>query len=66
MILRLAFVQVCAFECTKVKRCFGGVFYHFTNFGFKNAKINFLKKIRVLSAVLSDLNTCDNIPVRPN
>ena len=33
-----------AFEWTKDKRCFGRVFYHFTIFGVKNAKINFLNK----------------------
>ena len=33
---------------------FGRVIYHFTNFGFINAKINFLKKISVLSAVFNE------------
>ena len=28
----------------KVKRCFGRVFYHFTIFGFKNAKNNFFEE----------------------
>ena len=32
----------------KVERCFGRVFYHFTIVGFKNTKINFLKKKRFL------------------
>ena len=45
------FSQICAFEWTYVKWCFGRVFYLFTIFGHKNAKIIFLKKIRVLSAV---------------
>ena len=31
-------------QWTKVKRYFGRVYYNFTLFGFKNAKINFLKK----------------------
>ena len=35
--------------------CFGRVFYPFTIFGFKNAKINFLKKISVLSAVFIEI-----------
>ena len=30
-------------------------FFHFTMFGLKYAKINFLKKIRVLSAVFLEL-----------
>ena len=51
MILKCIFAQVCVLLWTKVKRCFESVFYHFTIFGFKNAKINFLKKISVLSAV---------------
>ena len=38
------FAQVCVSLWTKFKRCFGRVFSHFTIFGFKNAKINFLKK----------------------
>ena len=51
MILKWFFAQVCALQWTKVKRYFGRVFYHFTIFWFKNAKVNFLKKISVLSAV---------------
>ena len=53
MILKWNFAQICAFQWTTVKWCFGRVFFHFTIFGFKNAKINFLKKIRVkiMSAV---------------
>ena len=59
----MIFSQVCALSWTKVKQCFGRVFYHFTIFGFKNAKLNFLKKISVLSAVYIDfkyrlLQTC--------
>ena len=38
-------------QWTKVKWCFGRVFYHCTIFGLEIAKIKFLKKIRVLSAV---------------
>ena len=48
-------------HCNGLK--FSGVFYHFTIFGFKNAKIYFLKKKGVLSAVFiefkySRLQTC--------
>ena len=51
MILKLSFAQICAFQWTKAKWCFGRVLFHFTIFGLKNAKNKFLKKIRVLSAV---------------
>ena len=45
---------------------FGRVFYHFTIFGFKNAKINFLKKISVLSAVFTaiQVQVIANMPSR--
>ena len=39
----------------KVKRCFGRVIHHNTIAGFKNAKINFLKKINVFIAVFIEL-----------
>ena len=51
MILKRNFAHICAFQWTEVKRYFGRVFYHVTTFGFKNAKLNFLKVIGVLSAV---------------
>ena len=51
-ILKLNFVQICAFQSAKIKRCFEIIFYHFTIFGFKNVKIIFFKKISVLSVVL--------------
>ena len=50
MKLKWFFAQICVFKWTKVKWCFGRVFYHFTIFGFKNTKIKFLEKIRVFSA----------------
>ena len=49
------FAQICTFQWTKVKRCFGRFLYHFAIFGFKNAKINFLKQIKVMSAVFIEL-----------
>ena len=55
MILKLFSAQLCAFQWTKVKRCVGRVFYHFTIFGFKNAKINFSKKIRLGNSRLGHL-----------
>ena len=57
MILLWTFAQIFAFQLTKVEQCFGNVFYQFTSFGFKNVKINFLNKIRVLSAVLAEFIT---------
>ena len=39
----------------KVKWHFRWVFYHFTNFWFKNAKMNFFKKLSLLSAIFIDL-----------
>ena len=47
----MIFARICALQWTKVNWCIVRVFYHFTVFGFKNAKIKFLKKIRVLRAV---------------
>ena len=38
MVLKWNFAWICAFQWTKVKRCFGRVFYHFTIVGLKNAK----------------------------
>ena len=38
MILKWFFPQLCAIQWTKAKWCIGRVFYHFTIFGFKNAK----------------------------
>ena len=34
------FAQICVIKRTEVKWCIGRVFYHFTIFGFKNAKKN--------------------------
>ena len=57
MILDWIFAEICAFHWTKVKQCFGTVH----DFGFKNTKINFLKKVSGLSAVfLSNLSTGDH------
>ena len=50
MILKRIFAQICAFQWIKFTWCFGKVFYHFTIFGLKNAKINFFKKMRVFIA----------------
>ena len=38
MILKCIFVSICAFQKTKVKRCFAIVFFYFTVFVLKNAK----------------------------
>ena len=40
MILKWIFAQIFAFQWTKVKRCFGGVFYHFTIFWVQKRKKN--------------------------
>ena len=39
--IEMIFAHICAFQKTKVKRCFGRVVYHFTIFGLKSAKTNF-------------------------
>ena len=51
MILKCNFAKIYAFHWTKVEQHFIIVFFHFTAFKFKNAEINFLKRIRVLNAV---------------
>ena len=38
IVIEMIFAQICASKWTKVKRCFGRVFYHFIIFGLKNAK----------------------------
>ena len=63
-VIKMNFAQICAFQWTKVKWCFERVFYNLTILGFKNAKIKFLKKIRVLSAFFfSNCCTGDFKPV---
>ena len=54
MILNYFLAKICA-KWTKVKRCFRRVLYHFTILGFKYAKINFLRKLSGLSAVVIEL-----------
>ena len=44
-------IPICAYRRTKSNRCYERIFYHFKILGFKNAKINFLKKISVLIAL---------------
>ena len=51
----MIFARICALQWTKVKWCIVRVFYHFKVFVFKNAKIKFLEKIRVLRAVFFEL-----------
>ena len=46
----------------KVKQSFGIILFHFTIVWFKNAKINCLKKIRVLSPGLSNRSASDYKP----
>ena len=42
--IEMNFAQICAYQWSKVKWCFGRVFYHITIVGFKNANINPLKR----------------------
>ena len=62
MILECFLSKYVHFNATKLK-CALEEFYHFTIFGFKNVKINFLKKISVLISVLSNRSIGDHKPV---
>ena len=44
-------------------KSFLNIFYHLTVFWFKNVKINFIKKISVLSVVLFNKSTSDFKPI---
>ena len=55
MIMKCIFAIICAFQRTKVKRCFEIVFFHFTVFRLINAKIDVLMKIRVAGVVFIEM-----------
>ena len=47
--IKMNFAQYVHFKGLKLSSALEIVFFHFTIFGFKNAKLNILKKIRVFS-----------------
>ena len=54
MVLKWIFAQMCAFQWTKCKRALEEISITSRFLDSKKAKINYLKKIRVLSATLSN------------
>ena len=54
-VIEMIFAQLCVFQWTKAKLYFERVFYHFTIFGFKNAKNQFFEENKGFEGIIFEL-----------